>query len=404
MLTVTDSKFVGLGDSRWWHYMMQYCLPIDDLEFKTDASCIIYDPLINSTLGNTGLEIIKDGSVMDLMPRDHTVLLSTVQEPICASGPYPWHENVDIPNMIQAACERRGLDPTRFAYASGDYRINDFNQSVIKTFFVPGWNHLYWQYEQLIKSANDISNRTCAYTFLSFNRYIKSHRYYFIVRLHQEDMLKGNLISCPELICDLTFYQWGEDIEWKMQDHVTAHDPHGLLDWPALHNTAKQLMDVLPLVLDVRDFINNNCYERDTLISSMPFYDSSFMSVITESSAHGPGCNISEAIFRPIIFQQPFLTIAQPGMLALLRSWGFDVFDDLFDNSYDLEPCQYKRIEMVLDNIKRYHTLMPGELQDITQSIKHRLLANRDRYFSREFKNITREYLLEVYNWLHEKQ
>lgn len=383
---------------------MDFRLPFELGNFPGDTGIVIYDPNINERLGQRGIETIKDGSFMDVMPRDARVLISTVQEPICVPSPYHWHENQDIVGMIAQGCQRNGLDPGSFAYASGDRRVSDFNDTGIASFFVPGWNHHFWQYERVVRDIDTLSDRSCDHAFLSFNRIVRPHRWYFMCRLWQEDLLRSNLVSCPDRIFDRTFHDRGCELQHQMLEQSTQHDPYGTIDWERMLATSEELQKHLPLVLDVSDFAGNGCFEIDTLISSTGFYQRSFMSVVTESSAHGPGLYPSEAIFRPIIFQHPFMTVAQPGMLSLLREWGFDTFDDLFDNSYDDEPCQYARTEMVVANIKRIAAMAPADLCGITRSIAHRLRDNRERYFSQAFRDLTREYVVQVYNWLHEKR
>lgn len=400
-IEVDVTRFHGLGDSPWWPRFTQKYMPDLDVRFASGAKRMIYDPHISALMGNRGLEIVKDGSVMDLMPSDARIVISTVQEPISSIGQYPWHENIDLGGMIERACHRLGLSPENFAHASGDANAVRCNHTNIRTFFVPGWNHWFWPNEWHARTMIDLRERTFSKTFLSFNRYIKSHRYYMIARLHQEGMLADNLVSCPRKIYGLTFKQWGESVEWELGAHAVAHDPHGLLNWPYLRATADELMDLLPLVLDVDD-VSNTCFEDDTLLSSIPYYQSSFMSIVTESNAHGPGLYPSEAIFRPIIFKQPFMTIAQPGMLSLLRGWGFDTFDDIFDNSYDGEPCQYMRTEMVIANAKRFCAMPETHLRSLTMQLAPRLEANMERYFGEEFRSITRGYAQQVYNWLYE--
>jgi len=124
------------------------------------------------------------------------------------------------------------------------------------------------------------------------------------------------------------------------------------------------------------------------------------MSVLTESSAVGPGCYISEVIFKAIVFMHPFMIIGQPRTLEVLREWGFDTFDDVFDNSYDLEDDMFKRIEMVLQQMEIINQLSPEELKEKTLELKDRLVYNKNRYFSTEFKEITKSYFEDVYNWL----
>jgi len=150
----------------------------------------------------------------------------------------------------------------------------------------------------------------------------------------------------------------------------------------------------------VEDFQDNGCFFDDTVWSSASFYQNSFMSVLTESSDVGPGCYISEVIFKAIVFMHPFMIIGQPRTLEVLREWGFDTFDDVFDNSYDLEDDMFKRIEMVLQQMEIINQLSPEELKEKTLELKDRLVYNKNRYFSTEFKEITKSYFEDVYNWL----
>ena len=75
-------------------------------------------------------------------------------------------------------------------------------------------------------------------------------------------------------------------------------------------------------------------------------------------------------------------------------------FDDIFDNSYDNEPDQFKRIEMVLSEIIRMKTKTVDELYELTQLLKDRLIRNKDRYYSDEFKSITKGYFTNITNWI----
>jgi hypothetical protein len=47
------------------------------------------------------------------------------------------------------------------------------------------------------------------------------------------------------------------------------------------------------------------------------------------------GAFITEKTWKPIKFGQPFVVIGTPGTLAALRAAGYDVFDDVLDNTYD---------------------------------------------------------------------
>ena len=61
----------------------------------------------------------------------------------------------------------------------------------------------------------------------------------------------------------------------------------------------------------------------------------------------------------------------------MLREWGFDVFDDIFDHGYD-EVDDNIRIETLFELNK--NVLTNGI--DITESVKSRLIKNQQYYLS----------------------
>jgi hypothetical protein len=393
-MILNNEFFYGLGDSPWWYYMNQvYKL---DLNFSKSSNSYIYEPNISQENGNKGINIVKDGSVTELLPSDGKTLISTVQEPISAKAEFDYHENVDIPNILIS----NGVNPDKIAFVSGDFFVNEFNTTTMKSFFVPGWNHLFWGEQQ---PKIDLNSRSCDNLFLSFNRIHKPHRLYFMCRLYELDLIENNLVSCADIIDGETFEQHMTWIYNDKNEYGSVYDKHNLIDIDKLKKQSHELQASLPYVLDVSNFQENGCFESDTFDTSVPFYQNSFMSVITESNAVGPGCYISEAIFRPFVFMQPFLTIAQPRTLQVLREWGFDVFDDIFDNSYDLEPDMFKRTEMVIEQIQRFSQLTPEQLRKITLDLEPRLLYNYNRYFGKEFKQLSARYFDNVINWFNEK-
>ena len=398
-LNINHLYFKHLGDSEWWKHL-NFNFNYWNIDFNQqiefgNSNKLIYEPNISQELGNKGIEIVKDGSVANLIPAFTRVVISTVQEPICVTGDYFYHENIDINEKLEIA----GADVDCVCWVSGDYFAPEKNTSNIKTFFVPGWNHFYWEEKYEIPDEV-IDSRTFDHTFLSFNRIHKPHRMYFLLRLRELGMMENNLISCAKTMDGETFE---EHIEWIVKDKENwkdVYDKYNLVNKDKLRTEANSFMKELPLVLDVEDFQDNGCFFDDTVWSSASFYQNSFMSVLTESSAVGPGCYISEVIFKAIVFMHPFMIIGQPRTLEVLREWGFDTFDDVFDNSYDLEDDMFKRIEMVLQQMEIINQLSPEELKEKTLELKDRLVYNKNRYFSTEFKEITKSYFEDVYNWL----
>jgi hypothetical protein len=67
-------------------------------------------------------------------------------------------------------------------------------------------------------------------------------------------------------------------------------------------------------------------------------YTDSYFQIIIEThfdADQSSGTFITEKTWKPIKFGQPFVVIGPAGTLAALRSAGYNVFDDLLDNTYD---------------------------------------------------------------------
>jgi hypothetical protein len=73
----------------------------------------------------------------------------------------------------------------------------------------------------------------------------------------------------------------------------------------------------------------------------------SLVYVPTETVYFGNRLHLTEKTFKAIALEMPFVLVAPAGSLAYLREYGFQTFDEIFDESYDLETDDVKRIEAV---------------------------------------------------------
>ena len=89
------------------------------------------------------------------------------------------------------------------------------------------------------------------------------------------------------------------------------------------------------------------------------WYDDTCFSVVVES------CNskrftakvpvfVTEKTFKPISGLQPFVVIGGTGILAYLRSQGFETYNNIFDETYDTETDFDKKLDIVVENVHRY--------------------------------------------------
>jgi hypothetical protein len=75
--------------------------------------------------------------------------------------------------------------------------------------------------------------------------------------------------------------------------------------------------------------------------------------------------DISEKIFKPIAFLQPFVVFGQPGSLEFLKSLGFKSFDRWWDESYDSIKDEQTRFRAITSLYKKLSRMTKFELSEI---------------------------------------
>ena len=121
-------------------------------------------------------------------------------------------------------------------------------------------------------------------------------------------------------------------------------------------------------------------------------YRDTYIAYVTETSINSSYWFWSEKIWRPIMAGQLFLFLAYPNSVQHLRDLGFDVYDDIIDNSYDKEQDWHKRITMLHQEIER---LLSLNLVDIFKNLTERRLRNYNYFYSKKFFNLYTKHLPE---------
>jgi hypothetical protein len=110
--------------------------------------------------------------------------------------------------------------------------------------------------------------------------------------------------------------------------------------------------------------------------------------------------NLSEKTFKPFAWHQLPIWHASPGTVAEVRKLGFDVFDDIFDHSYDSMTQYDIKKDFILNQINLFHKKYDtyDTLNQLKQELLPRLQANKDRflYWVNEEKKLVDKALLNV--------
>ena len=326
---------------------------------------------------NRTLELIIDDKIIQQAKQGECVIVfSTFQESWSIEEEYIFYETYNIHIMLERWCDLYHIPYKNVAWITGDVSINKRIDSKIHVYGFSCYSH-----EFLMQTKNNLpvlrslqsdiipyNQRQFEKEFLCFQRFIKPGRMHLISELLQKNLIEYGYCSIPNELHNHNFLDRLKDWYWHLywyKNFLASHDINIDNEW----NTLENIIPSLPWTLDVHDQDNNNCAELDTTLSSIPYYNTTFMSVISETQVEGNGCFISEAAYKAFFYKCPAIWIGQPGMVKQLRDWGFETWDWLFGEDYDNELYMCNRIEMAVNSLKRAINLSktPALIEQIHQ-------------------------------------
>jgi hypothetical protein len=126
----------------------------------------------------------------------------------------------------------------------------------------------------------------------------------------------------------------------------------------------------------------------------------SLVYVPTETVYFGSRLHITEKTFKAIALEMPFVLVAPAHSLRYMRSYGFQTFREIFDESYDEEENDILRIEKISKLLKDLDNLSVKERQDIHRACVPIVEYNFEHFYGSGFENILWAELMEMFNEL----
>lgn len=209
--------------------------------------------------------------------------------------------------------------------------------------------------------------------YLLLNRRWRPHRPTLVGLLHNKNLLDYGYVSLGKN---------DQKLNWENAFDLclTLNHKNSYIT-EMLQSSKDSLLQLGDLVLDSDDF--------DSKIPSLnkslePFYENSFMSVVTETYFYETyPVFLSEKIFRPIVYKQPFILVGLAHSLSFLRELGYKTFHPFIDESYDIETNNSTRMLKILSEIERICTLNQQELKDLSIQVKDICVHNQKLLLSR---------------------
>jgi GDP-L-fucose synthase len=201
------------------------------------------------------------------------------------------------------------------------------------------------------------------YLFMCHNRVSKEHRLVLLSYLKRSGIIND---------VDWSFLNPDEPVD----SFVDEDDKSLILEYNEEINYFKEIRNHPSKFEKIKNWHNETGHNplKDRMMTDT--YINSYINIITETVFGWYEVHISEKSFRPFYFFQLPLFVASYRHVDYMRTmYGFDFFDDLIDHSYDSEPNNTKRMNMLFDEIKRLH-----ENKDVViefyKNNKDRIVAN----------------------------
>jgi adenylate kinase family enzyme len=218
--------------------------------------------------------------------------------------------------------------------------------------YVHSNNFPFWLYKYRNSTLIDYSGEKL---FLHYSRNLHKHRIAFTVLLDKENLLQDCIYSFGNF-ADGNFYQTMK--YYNLEDQIQKIEY-----FRNLQNTSN----------DCKDIVNTNPAAEINKLH----YQQTFVSVVSETIVNKDICFFSEKIYKPICIGHPFILIGSPGQLEQLKKYGYKTFDKFWDESYDSELDDSKRLRKIISVLKEIQKLSRTEILQMRSDMADILKYNQ---------------------------
>lgn len=233
-------------------------------------------------------------------------------------------------------------------------------------------DHSSWYYADCIRRNNRIcmnesdfhntKNTIRDNHFLMKIRNAREHRLAVLYQMASDDLLKYG---------DWSFLSESTSYNTSAIEHVIHR-----YELTNLHlGKIKSIYDTAPHLLKSEqnaDYNKINAWTDDAFKQ----HSDSYFEICFETFIHTECKSLTEKVFKPLINFQPFIFVAFPGALKLLRELGFKTFDGFIDESYDAESDNAIRMNLITKEINRLCKMSKEEIHEWYLKMEEILIHN----------------------------
>jgi hypothetical protein len=280
-----------------------------------------------------------------------------------------WLQSTDL-NLDQATCVFGGVS----IFDQPVLLHSELNSPELRRYQQAGYIPAFWLCHAMIardwyRFANNDhrlhqrTNQPLQHPFLIYSRGFTGSRQYrlrFLEQLCSLDLVRHSAVSCLHQENGTALRDFSAtDSQWQMRD------PELLTSLPEC-----QVPSSASAAYDTHDITSTACQ------------------IVLETKYDGACLHLTEKTFRPLATAQPFMLMAAPGALALLRHYGFETFHGLIDESYDQIQDSQQRMTAVLAEMTRLSGMSQTQWHQWRARAQAVAYRNQERFFSDAFADM----------------
>jgi len=246
----------------------------------------------------------------------------------------------DIIKKLINFIKRHKLKEENFYYINNNGKLNEYKDLLNTNIHLHTTTMVNFMVENMV-SHETVFKPDKEFLFSCHNRVFKKHRLETLCFLKKHKILKNTDWSNLN-----QYYDWTDspdsfnyDFDFVI-DEIDFFKKKGV-KYSKYETNKKSWLnkeDAAQMVTKLTPECFTNCY----------------INIITETWHEIQEIHVSEKSYRAFYFMQlPIFVATQNHVKYLKTRFGFDLFDDLIDHSYDSEPDSKKRMLLVLNEIKR---------------------------------------------------
>jgi hypothetical protein len=232
------------------------------------------------------------------------------------------------------------------------YKEYCFRKQISRGMNICCLEYFEWMVSRLIvehqKLKRDVLPKNIDYTkiektFLCLNRVHRWHRVNLFLLWNVNDLMQDSYYTMNDKSNLPIGLGYDTDI-WKNMVDVNLIHRLGLSE-----ESIDDIYKTLPLKID--EFIGAS--EMAGLYSAVdPYYQTSLISVVTETNFQNNDIFNTEKIFKPMVHRHPFILVGPYKTLEHLKDMGYKTFSDFWDESYDDIEDPFERLLKIVEICK----------------------------------------------------